>query len=409
MSSASTSNPAGCVVGAGPAGMVLSFLLARHGVAVTLLEAHHDFERDFRGDTIHPSTLEMLDQLGLADKLHQLPHRKLTRIAFATPRGRETAVDLSGLDSKFPYIMIMPQSAFLRFLAEEAAKYPSFRLVLGANVHQLIEEGGRVVGVRYQGTDAREHEVRARLTVGADGRFSRVRKLAGIELTKSAPPMDVVWFRLPKKPEDEPLDLAGLFHLQGGHFVVLFDRPGDEWQLGYVILKGGFQQLKTEGIESLRRSVAELVPPLADRVQALESFQQTTVLSVEVARVSTWQKPGLLLIGDAAHVMSPVGGIGIQYAVQDAVATANLLAQPLKRGTLTDEEVGQVQRRRETAIRRAQKLQAFLQDRIVKQALDPTRAFRLPCVVRVLRRLPFLRKLPGRIIGRGFGTERLAI
>jgi 2-polyprenyl-6-methoxyphenol hydroxylase-like FAD-dependent oxidoreductase len=399
-----------CVVGAGPAGMVLSLLLARQGVPVTLLEAHHDFDRDFRGDTIHPSTLELLDQLGLARRLLQRPHGKLTTFTFVTPAGRFTAVDLKRLRSPFPFVAIMPQAEFLAFLAEEARKLPAFTLVLGANVQRLVEEGGIVRGVRYQGADSQEHEVRATLTVGCDGRFSRLRKLAGFEPVKSAPPMDVVWLRLPKTAADAKYDLAGKFYIGNqGHFAVIFDRPNDEWQIGYIILKGSFGELKSHGIDELRRGVAELFPPLADRVHLLTDFSQIAVLSVESSMVPRWHKPGLLLLGDAAHIMSPVGGVGIQYAVQDAVEAANQLAGPLKEGTLTEAHLEAVQKRREGAARRAQWMQGYLQKRIVAQALRPTKPFQMPLLMRLILGLPLLRNLPAQFIGRGFRTSHLTL
>jgi 2-polyprenyl-6-methoxyphenol hydroxylase-like FAD-dependent oxidoreductase len=246
------------------------------------------------------------------------------------------------------------------------------------------------------------------LTIGADGRFSRLRKLAGFELTKFAPPMDVLWLRLPRRPSD-PEDLGGVLHIRGGRFVVMFDRPGDEWQVGYVILKGSFAEIKAQGIEALRSGLAETVPVLADRVKHVRDFHDVTVLSVEVARLSCWHRPGLLLIGDAAHVMSPVGGIGIQYAVQDAVAAANLLGKPLLGGTVSDDQLAAVQARRERAVRRGQGLQKFLQERIVAQALKPSQPFRLPWYMRLLSSLPIVRGLPARIIGRGFDTVELEV
>lgn len=397
-----------CIVGGGPAGVVLSLLLARKGVPVTLLEAHLDFDRDFRGDTVHPSTLELLDQIGLGEKVQALPHRKLRGIGIVTRAGRTPLLDLTQLKSKYPYIQITPQSELLNLLVEEAKKYPSFRLVLGANVQRLVEEGGAVKGVLYQGADSAWHEVRALLTVGADGRFSKLRKLAGFEPIKSSAPMDVVWFRLPRKPADENADLADSFFIGQGHLVVLLERPDDQWQVGFVILKGSFAQTRSQGLGELRQSLAQIVPALADRVDHLQDFRQVAVLSVESSYLTRWHKPGLLLIGDAAHVMTPVGGIGIQYAVQDAVEAANQLTEPLRQGSVTEKQLASVQRHRLTAARRAQHFQNFMQKNIVTQALNPDQPFRLPLALRFLQKIPGLRDLPANFIGNGFCPSRLA-
>jgi 2-polyprenyl-6-methoxyphenol hydroxylase-like FAD-dependent oxidoreductase len=395
-----------CVVGAGPAGTVLSLLLARRGIDVALLEAHRDLDRDFRGDTIHPSTLELIDQLGLAERLHAMPHRRLETISIATQSGRVTPVDFRRLNSRFPYMMIMPQGTFLEFLAEEASRFKNFRLLRNANVQELLAETGVVQGVRYQGADSKTHDVRAGLTVACDGRFSRLRKLAGFEVERFAPPMDVLWVRLPRHPDDDPRMLSGVIHIGGGHFGVLFDRPNDEWQIGYAILKGSFAELKSAGIASLQQGLADLVPALADRVNLIDDFKKVTILSVEVSRIRKWHKPGLLLLGDAAHVMSPVGGIGIQYAVQDAVAAANALAAPLQAGPVDEEVLAAIQACREPAVRKAQNFQRVLQQRIVAQALSK-KGFRLPLPARVLLSLPVLRGIPTRIIGHGFHPVRL--
>ncbi|MGQ0636397.1 MAG: FAD-dependent monooxygenase [Planctomycetaceae bacterium] len=243
--------------------------------------------------------------------------------------------------------------------------------------------------------------------MAADGRFSRLRKLAGFEPVRFAPPMDVLWFRLPRRPGDDPQKLSGLLHVRGGHFAVVFDRPSNEWQIGYAILKGSFAELRERGIDGLRRAVAELLPPLADRVVLLCDFQQITILSVDVSRVARWHKPGLLLIGDAAHVMSPIGGIGIQYAVQDAVAAANLLTAPLRAGCVTDQWLARVQQAREPAVKKAQWFQRFLQQRIVAQALRADHSFHLPIALRLLQHLPVLRSFPAQIFGRGFNSVEL--
>ena len=393
-----------CVVGGGPAGMMLSLLLARQGVSTFLLESHKDFDRDFRGDTIHPSTLEILDQLGLAERLHQIPHGKLRALKVHAPAGVTTLVDLHRLKTRFAYIMMLPQAKFLDFLATEARRFPDFHLHLGANVQRLIEENGRIAGVRYRGEDSRWHEVRAPLVVGCDGRFSKLRSLAGLESEKTSPPMDVVWLRLSRRPAD-PVD-EGEFYIAGGHLVVILNRD-DHVQIGYVILKGGFPQMRAKGIESLQQSLAAIVPWLADRVGELQDWKQVAVLSVESSRLPCWYRNGLLLIGDAAHVMTPVGGVGINYAIQDAVETANLLGAALKEGRVSLDDLAAVQRVRERPTRIIQAFQRFMQRQIVDHALADDKPFELPWLMRLMTRLPLVRDLPARMVA--FGPRRVRV
>lgn len=387
-----------CVVGAGPAGAILSLLLARAGVRVTLLEAHTDFDRDFRGDTIHPSVLEILDELGLAERLHQLRHSKIHTAIFMTPSGPVKVADFGRLKTRFPYIMLLPQAQFLEFITEEAKRYETFHLLMGASMQELVEENGVVRGVRYRTAHGAWHEVRATLTVGADGRSSRVRKLAGIEPIKTSPPMDVLWFRIPRK-EDDPEGLLGRFGR--GHAVVMLDRL-DQWQIAYVILKGSYQQIHAEGIEALRRSIAEMIPEMAARFETLQDWKQVSVLSVESSRVKKWFLPGLLLIGDAAHVMSPVGGVGINYAIQDAVAAANILSEPLKRNRVELADLERVERERELPTRIIQKIQTLVQEQVIATALRSNQTLRLPFPLRLLLKIPYLRDIPARIIAFGF-------
>jgi len=388
-----------CIVGGGPAGGVLALLLARRGVNVTLLEAHLDFDREFRGDTIHPSVMEIMDQLGLAERLLELRHTKVRSATVQTVAGPFTPLDFSHLKTKYPYITMMPQTSFLEFITGEAERYPNFRLSMGARVRELVEEDGVVRGVRYEGEDG-WREVRAVLTVGADGRGSRLRRLAGFEPVKTSPPMDVLWFKLPRE-EGDPEGAMG--RVGRGHIAILLDRY-EYWQAGYVITKGTFPELRHEGIGALRRSFAQLVPELADRVEHLEDWKQVSLLSVESSRCPRWYKPGLLLIGDAAHVMSPVGGVGINYAIQDAVVAANMLAEPLKESQAQLKELdtrylAAVQRRRELPTRFIQVVQTQIQRRVLASVLRSEQPLAPPRWLRLLPRVPLVRSVPARIFG----------
>lgn len=403
-SPATTQRPARCcIVGGGPAGMMLGLILARAGVPTVLLEAHHDFDRDFRGDTVHPSTQEILDQLGLTEQVQALPHGKLRKMEMHSPRGVFTMADLSRLHTKFPYIMMLPQARLLDLLAKEARRQPNFELILGANVQRLLDEGGIIRGVAYRDEQG-EHEVQADLTVAADGRFSKIRHLVGFEQIKTSPPMDVVWFRLPRKARD-PAEAAEV-HLGGGHFVILLDRSED-WQLGYVILKGSFGEVKAAGMQTVRDHLVQLVPWLADRVNELQDWKQVAVLNVESGRLPTWHRAGLLLIGDAAHTMSPVGGVGINVAIQDAVVAANLLANKLRTGAVTEADLAAVQKQREFAVRLTQRLQRLIQNRIAAPNLQANQQFRLPWFVRLMSLFPGLRDIPAQLLA--FGPRRVHI
>jgi 2-polyprenyl-6-methoxyphenol hydroxylase-like FAD-dependent oxidoreductase len=389
-----------CVVGGGPAGAMLALLLARQGVEVTLLEAHKDFERDFRGDTLHASAMEVLDEIGLADRLLELRHAKVRRFTVPTRDG-PFAFDLfAGLKTRFPYIVVMAQSRFLEFITEEAKRYPNFRLVMGARVEELIEEGGVVRGVRYRGRKG-PREVRATLTVGADGRFSKVRRIAGFEPIKKSSPIDVLWFRVSRREDDPKEALAA--RVGGGMFVVFIDRF-DYWQVGCTIVKGGYKGVRAAGLDRLRRSLAAVAPEWADRFDELTEWKQIPVLSVEISRLKRWHRPGLLLIGDAAHVMSPLGGVGINYAIQDAVVASNVLGESLGTGTsLRERDLAEIQRRRELPTRAIQTFQALGQRGVASGVLrsEGEGAFAVPRFAVPLLRIRRLLAIPARFLSFG--------
>lgn len=394
-----------CIVGGGPAGVMLGLLLARRGVPTTVLEVHHDFDREFRGDTVHPSTLEILDQLGLAESVHKLPNSKIFGPTLLTTRGSFRPFDLRRLKTKYPYILMVHQRDLLALLTAEAKKYPGFQLLMGANVVDLIREDGVIRGVRYQ-YSGDVHQLHALLTVGADGRFSRVRQLAGIKQIRTSPPMDVLWFRLPHVTDDIPGSAFGGFGR--GHIIGGFDRK-EYWQVGLVITKGSYRSIRDLGLESLRRLIVEIEPRLTNSVESLQEWRQVSLLSVESSRCISWYKPGVLLIGDAAHAMSPVGGVGINYAVQDAVVAANLLSEPLLNSRISTHELHAVQSRRQWPVRIIQAFQTQIQKRVIARALEGRRqqVLRVPWFVRACIRIPIIRDLLPRLMALGVARVRV--
>ena len=392
-----------CIVGGGPAGVLLALLLARRGVSTSLLEAHEDFDRAFRGDTVHPSTLEMLHDLGLAEPLLARDHGKLHRMTLHSGKTAVVLADFTRLRSRFPFVAMIPQVEFLDFIVGEAKKHECFDLRMGARVNDLIIEDEVVRGVRYRDRDG-DRELRTSLTVAADGRASRLRTLAGFTPRKNAVAMDVMWLVLPRGDDERAVDMTG-FRIGRGRLVAVLARA-HQWQLAYVILKGDSHSIREAGLDAFRSDLATLVPELADRVDTIRDWNDVHFLSVESSRIPTWHRAGLLAIGDAAHVMSPVAGVGINYAIQDAVAAANLLAEPLVAGTLTDQHLAAVQRRREFPTRFIQGFQAVVQRQVVARALED-RPFRLSLPARILLSLPLLRNLPARLIGWGIRPERV--
>jgi len=391
-----------CIAGGGPAGMMLGLLLARAGVDVLVLEKHADFLRDFRGDTLHPSTLEVMHELGLLERLLTLPHQNVARINGQFGGLALTVADFSHLPTRCRFIAFMPQWDFLSFLAEEGAQYSTFQLRMQAGVTDLIEENGSVVGVRANTRDG-PLEVRASLVVGADGRHSTVRAQAGLSGEEFGSPMDVLWFRLSRRPGD-PIDPVGRFDT--GRIFIMLNR-GDYWQCGFVIAKGSQDQIQAKGLPMFRDSVARLAPFASDRVGELQDWDMIKLLTVQVDRLREWYRPGLLCIGDAAHAMSPVGGVGINLAIQDAVAAANLLTEPLRRNRLATQDLRLVQDRREWPTRMTQRVQLFIQNRVISRVLSGTERLSPPFVIRLIARFPFLSRIPARMIGLGFRPEHV--
>lgn len=390
------------IAGGGPAGMMLGLLLARAGIEVVVLEKHADFLRDFRGDTIHPSTLEIMYELGILDDFLKRPHQEVRELAGRIGDERVVIADFAHLPTHCHFIALMPQWDFLDFLAEQARRYPNFHLRMRARVTDLILEEGRVLGLHAE-TPEGALEVRADLVVGADGRHSDVRERAGLKVEDFGAPMDVLWFRLSKRPGDGQQTLG---RIQAGVVFVTLDR-GDYWQCAYVIPKGGFEQLRARGLEAFRAAVVELDAEFAGRVQELASWDDVKLLTVTVDRLKRWNRPGLLCIGDAAHAMSPVGGVGINLAIQDAVATANLLWEPLSKGRVPAAELARVQARREWPTKMMQAVQLFIQKRVISNVLSLTDRPKPPFVVTLFNRFPFLRRFPARLIGLGFRPEHV--
>jgi len=377
---------------------MLGLLLARAGVRTLVLEKHADFLRDFRGDTIHPSTLEVMHELALLEALLRLPHQEVPQFAAKFGEREIVVADLSHLPTRCRFIAMMPQWDFLAFLAREAARSPHFELRMDAEVISLIERDGRIAGVRVK-----DLEVEADLVVGADGRHSTVRAQAGLQVEEFGAPMDVLWFRLSRRAGDPEATMA-LF--DAGRILVLIYR-GDYWQCGYVIAKGAAEEVRRSGLPAMRAGIAKLLPFLADRVAELTDWDQVKLLTVRVDRLRQWYRPGLLCIGDAAHAMSPVAGVGINLAIQDAVAAANILALPLREARLSVNHLRQVQRRREWPVRVTQRLQLMIQKRLIARALQSDASFAPPLFIRMLEMFPALRRIPARLIGLGIRPEHV--
>ena len=392
-----------CVAGGGPAGLMLGLLLARQDVRVTVLEKHEDFLRDFRGDTVHPSTLDVMDELGLGERVRELPHRDVRGLRVTFADGSHQLVDFTRLDVAHPYLMFLPQWDFLEMLAREAARHATFTLLRSHEVVDLIREGGAVRGVVARAA-AGPVEVRARLTVAADGRDSTVRERLALRPLEFGAPMDVLWFRISRRPDDgEGLDM----HVGPGSLLLAIDR-GEYWQIAYVIPKGGYGRVVAAGLDAFRASVAGLFPRLADRVGEIGDWDAVKVLTVQVDRLRRWHVPGALLIGDAAHAMSPIGGVGVNLAIQDAVAAARLLAGPLRAGQPDDDALARVQARRAFPTAGTQLMQRLMQRAVLGRILAADRPVTAPVPVRLLSRVPALQRLPAQLIGVGLRPEHVA-
>jgi 2-polyprenyl-6-methoxyphenol hydroxylase-like FAD-dependent oxidoreductase len=393
-----------CIAGGGPAGMMLGLLLARTGVDVIVLEKHKDFLRDFRGDTVHPSTLQVMDDLGLLEDFLKRPHQEMHSINGQVGDKIVQIADFSHLPVKAKFIALMPQWDFLDFLAGAAKKYPEFHLMRETKATGLIAENGKVTGLTTE-TPQGSVTIKADLVIGADGRHSIIREKAGLKVRDIGAPIDVLWFRVPKgtKTSGETL---GTF--KNGKVLVTLDR-GDYWQCAYVIYKNGFDEIRVRGLEQFRADVSAIAPKLEQQMNAIQSWDDVKLLTVAIDRLEQWWAPGLLCIGDAAHAMSPIGGVGINLAIQDAVAAANILALPLLTQTLDDRELRAVQLQRQFPMAVIQRLQVFLQDAMIVPSLQVRDNAGLPWPMRLLNAFPVLRRIPARIVGLGIRPERVRI
>ena len=402
-SSKRTINTRCCIVGGGPAGMMLGYLLGRAGIDTVVLEKHADFFRDFRGDTVHPSTLQVMDELGLIEGFLKLPHQRLQKMDGKFGGSSIRIADLSRLKVNYPFIAFMPQWDFLNFLRESGKRFASLKVVMDADATDLIWFGDRVVGVKSDMPDG-PVEIRADLTVGCDGRHSTVRQRAGLEVEEIGAPMDVLWFRSPKRAGENESVFA---RVDPGKMMVTFDR-GDYWQCAYVIAKGQYDAVRARGLDAFRDDVIGMAPILKSGISDVKTWDDVKLLTVAINRLKRWSRPGLLCIGDAAHAMSPVGGVGVNLAVQDAVATANLLAAKLAIGCPSETELDAVRRRREFPVRMTQAMQVAVQNNIVSIALKPGDApLKAPLFARVINALPWLQGVTARFIALGVRPEHV--
>ncbi|GKU76587.1 FAD-dependent oxidoreductase [Paenibacillus sp. L3-i20] len=387
-----------CIVGGGPGGAILALLLARQGIEVTLLEQHSSFDRDFRGDVFHSSVMEIVDQLGLIDSLFQIPHTKIYSAVVDSPAGTIT-LDFGMIRSKFPHLTTINQSHFLEFIITEASRYKHFRHIMNAKVISLVEENDQVCGVRFR-KDQAQYEVRSEITVAADGRYSTMRKLAGMEPVALTRPIDVIWFRIPRQTTDP----EHLFNRSKNSSMLACVNRGEHWQMGMFIQKGTYPEIQRQGIHSFQQTLSELVPEFSERFALLTDWKQISILSASSSRLKKWYMPGLMFIGDAAHTMSPLGAVGINYAIQDAVVTANVLARPLREGNVSLKHLASIQKQRELSTKIIQGYQSLMQ----KQIIDPVLKNKNSTVgFKLVKRFRWLRKIMVILVGSGFKRVRI--
>lgn len=390
-----------CIIGGGPAGVMLGYLLARAGLPVTVLEKHTDFFRDFRGDTIHPSTLQLLDELGLYDRFLQLPHSQISGLSAIIGGRKFQMSDFSGLPTRAKFIALMPQWDFLNFLSREAAQYPGFTLRMGWEATEVLERNGVVSGVRATGPEGVQ-EICADLTVGCDGRHATSRASAHLKVIEEGVPVDILWFRIARQPSD-PENALG--YANYGHFVILINRS-DYFQVGYLIAKGDFPKIQQDGLPRFHQSLERIVPFLAGRTAEIDAWDKVKLLTIQVNHLERWWLPGLLCIGDAAHAMSPVGGIGINIALQDAVNAAHVLTAPLRAGTAGPHHLAEVQRYRERAVRNTQRIQ-LVAHRILLRLLRNTGPMSPPWQLKIVTNIPGFQRLTARFIGLGLQPQHI--
>ncbi|MFB6416855.1 MULTISPECIES: FAD-dependent oxidoreductase [Bradyrhizobium] len=392
-----------CIVGGGPAGMMLGYLLGRAGIEVVVLEKHADFFRDFRGDTVHPSTLQIMDELGLIDGFLKLPHQRLQKMDGLFGGTPVRIADLSRLHTRYPFIAFMPQWDFLNFLREAGQRFASLEVMMSTEAVDLIRRGEAIAGVRAKTPDGLI-DIEADLTIACDGRRSTVRERAGLAVEEIGAPMDVLWFRAGRKPDETENVFA---RVEPGKMMITFDR-GDYWQCAYVIAKGQFDAVKARGLSALLDDVVRMAPILKSGIAEVKSFDDVKLLTVAINRLARWTRPGLLCIGDAAHAMSPIGGVGVNLAVQDAVATANLLADKMQHGCPSETDLDAIRRRREFPVKVTQRMQVIVQNNIISGALQSgDRPLKVPLIVRLITALPWLQGIPARLLALGVRPEHV--